>query len=189
MKKKIPNILTITRLIMCVALMITMQIAMKRFDLLDMMLKISLGIFVVASLTDWVDGFLARRWDAITNFGKIMDPLADKILVMTAFVGFAAMQVIPWWLVVIVLAREFLVTSLRIVAVSEGIVVPANMWGKLKTVSHMVAIIAVFIGIIYFRIPKVDLVVNILVALALVMTVFSGYEYCYSYIKHGGEKD
>lgn len=104
---------------------------------------VALLLFIVASYTDHLDGKIAREQNLITNFGKFMDPLADKILVLSALVCFVSLQLVnPWW-VVIILAREFLVTSLRLVAADEGIVIAANMWGKVKTVSQVVAIIAI----------------------------------------------
>ncbi|WP_195986153.1 CDP-diacylglycerol--glycerol-3-phosphate 3-phosphatidyltransferase [Clostridium sp. D33t1_170424_F3] len=104
---------------------------------------VALLLFVVASYTDHLDGKIARERNLITNFGKFMDPLADKILVLSALVCFVSLQLVnPWW-VVIILARELLVTSLRLVAADEGIVIAANSWGKIKTVSQIAAIIAI----------------------------------------------
>lgn len=101
---------------------------------------IALLLFLLASYTDHLDGKIARSRNLITNFGKFMDPLADKILVISALVCFVSLGLInPWW-VVIIIAREFLVTSLRLVAADEGVVIAANKWGKVKTVSQIVAI-------------------------------------------------
>ena len=101
---------------------------------------VALGIFVLASITDFVDGYIARHYNQTTDFGKFMDPLADKILVISALVCFVSLGLInPWW-VLIIIAREFLVTSLRLVAADEGVVIAANKWGKVKTVSQIIAI-------------------------------------------------
>ena len=101
---------------------------------------IALLLFLAASYTDHLDGKIARSRNLITNFGKFMDPLADKILVISALVCFVSLGLInPWW-VLIIIAREFLVTSLRLVAADEGVVIAANKWGKVKTVSQIIAI-------------------------------------------------
>lgn len=125
-------------------------------------------IFIIASLTDWLDGFLARRWNLVTNFGKIMDPLADKLLVMTALICLLAVFRIPPWAVIIILAREMAITGLRIIVASEGVVVAADILGKLKTVFQMLAIILLllnnFIGIYVLYV-------------AIFFTILSGIDY------------
>ena len=106
---------------------------------------VALLLFVAASYTDHLDGKIARSRNLITNFGKFMDPLADKILVISALICFVSLDLInPWWVLVIV-AREFLVTSLRLVAADEGVVIAANKWGKAKTVSQIVAIALILV--------------------------------------------
>ena len=100
-------------------------------------------IFAAASFTDYLDGHIARRDGLVTNFGKLMDPLADKILVISALVCMVELGLTSAWFVIIIIAREFLVTSIRLLAVESGRVIPANNWGKAKTVSQMVAILAV----------------------------------------------
>ena len=108
---------------------------------------VALLLFVAASYTDHLDGKIARSRNLITNFGKFMDPLADKILVISALICFVSLDLInPWWVLVIV-AREFLVTSLRLVAADEGVVIAANKWGKAKTVSQIVAIALILVKI------------------------------------------
>lgn len=102
---------------------------------------IALAIFVVASLTDLFDGKIARKHGLVTNFGKLMDPLADKVLVMSAMICFVAIEYAPAWIVIVILTREFLVTSLRLIAAGEGIVIAADKWGKIKTVTQMTWII------------------------------------------------
>ena len=107
-------------------------------------------IFCIASITDHFDGKIARKNNQITDFGKFLDPLADKILVTSAFVCFVELGLMPSWAVVIILAREFIVTSMRLIAAGKGRVIAANMWGKLKTVSQMIAIIF-SIGILFLK--------------------------------------
>lgn len=104
-------------------------------------------IFSVASYTDHLDGMIARKYNMITDFGKFMDPLADKVMVISALICFVALDIIPAWSVIIIIAREFMVTSIRLVAVSapKGTVIAANMWGKVKTVSQIVAIVEIML--------------------------------------------
>jgi len=101
---------------------------------------IAFAVFLIASATDAVDGHIARKHNLITNFGKLMDPLADKVLTTAAFIVFVDAHIIPAWMVIVILAREFIITGLRGVAASEGVVLAAGLSGKLKTVFQMVAI-------------------------------------------------
>ena len=134
-------------------------------------------IFVLASVTDWLDGYLARKWNMVSNFGKIMDPLADKILVYSAFCMMVQDGTVPGWMMIVILAREFVVSGMRTVAASEGIVVAAGMSGKIKTVLQMIAVplllmLAAFpdVMILYYA------AYGFLWA-SLIMTVVSGVEY------------
>lgn len=102
---------------------------------------ISLTLFVVASVTDWFDGYLARKNNLITNFGKFMDPLADKLLVCSAMICMINLKRLPAWFVIIIIAREFIISGFRLIAAENGIVIAANYWGKFKTASQMIMII------------------------------------------------
>ena len=102
-------------------------------------------IFIIASLTDQLDGYIARSRNQITNFGKFMDPLADKLLVTAALVSLSEMHLISGWIVVVIIAREFAVSGLRTLAASDGIIIAASWWGKLKTVTQMAAIITLLL--------------------------------------------
>lgn len=139
MSMNTPNKLTIGRMIATPIFMATLLIDFPYHYL------VSLVLFIAASLTDMIDGQMARKHNLITNFGKFLDPLADKMLTTAAFLGFIAMGKVCWqvtWIVFIVLFREFLISSLRLVTVSSGgKVVAANMWGKSKTVTQMLGII------------------------------------------------
>lgn len=106
-------------------------------------------IFIIASLTDYYDGYLARRNNQITDFGKLMDPVADKILILSAFLAFVQIQLISAWMVIVIFSREALITGLRIFALSKGRVLEAEAAGKHKTVSQMVAIFLIFVFIIF----------------------------------------
>ena len=102
---------------------------------------ISLAIFVIASVTDWFDGYLARKHHLVTYFGKFMDPLADKLLVCSAMICLIELERLPAWFVIIIIAREFIISGFRLIAAENGIVIAANYWGKFKTVSQMIMII------------------------------------------------
>ena len=102
---------------------------------------ISLTLFVVASVTDWFDGYLARKNNLVTNFGKFMDPLADKLLVCSAMICMIDLKRLPAWFVIIIIAREFIISGFRLIAAENGIVIAANYWGKFKTSSQMIMII------------------------------------------------
>ena len=102
---------------------------------------ICLSIFVAASVTDWFDGHLARKYNLITNFGKFMDPLADKLLVCSAMICMIELDKLPAWVVIIIIGREFIISGFRLIAAENGIVIAANYWGKFKTVSQMIMII------------------------------------------------
>ncbi len=145
-------------------------------------------IFVIASLTDKLDGYLARKNNQITTFGKFLDPLADKILVLSAMIMLVEMSKIPAWIPIIVLAREFIVSGYRLVAVEKGgKVISASKWGKLKTVTQMIAIILAFLDLNAFGecfsgvLQGGDLVLNFIVTIMLlvqtVATIFSGVDY------------
>ena len=145
-------------------------------------------IFIIAALTDKLDGYLARKNNQITTFGKFLDPLADKILVLAAMVMLVEMDKLPAWIPVIVLAREFVVSGYRLIAVEKGgKVIAASKWGKLKTVTQMIAIILAFLDVNPFgacfsgTLSGLYLVFNILVTLMMIVqtiaTVFSGIDY------------
>ena len=114
---------------------------------------IARALFVVASLTDLLDGYLARRDNLVTDFGKFMDPLADKLLVCSALICFVEIDKMPAWMVIIIIAREFIISGFRLIASDNGIVIAANYWGKFKTVSQMIMIILLIMdlgGVFYF---------------------------------------
>ena len=145
-------------------------------------------IFIIASITDKLDGYIARSRNQVTTFGKFLDPLADKILVLTAMIMLVEMGRLPAWIPVIVLAREFIVSGYRLIAVEKGgKVIAASVWGKMKTVTQMIAIILAFVDINAFgkcftgELTGVSLGLNLVVTLMMIIqtiaTIFSGYEY------------
>ncbi len=109
---------------------------------------LALVVFALASLTDLLDGIIAKRTNTVTDFGRLMDPIADKILVLAAFLAFVEMRLIPAWMVVVIVLREFLITGLRMLALSKGRVIPANEGGKHKTVSQFAAIFVILIFLV-----------------------------------------
>ena len=145
-------------------------------------------IFIIASITDKLDGYIARSRNQVTTFGKFLDPLADKILVLTAMIMLVEMNKLPAWIPVIVLSREFIVSGYRLIAVEKGgKVIAASVWGKLKTVTQMIAIILAFIDINSFgkcfsgELSGFSFILNLLVTIMMIIqtiaTIFSGYEY------------
>ncbi|MBS4959557.1 MAG: CDP-diacylglycerol--glycerol-3-phosphate 3-phosphatidyltransferase [Clostridiales bacterium] len=131
-------------------------------------------IFIIASITDCLDGQIARRFHMVTNFGKFMDPLADKLLVTAAMVCMVEMGDLPAWIVIIIISREFIITGFRLIAVEAGTVIAASFWGKIKTVTQMFMIIFVLLGL---RGIAFDMIKDILIGLALIFTVISGVDY------------
>ena len=145
-------------------------------------------IFIIASITDKLDGYIARSRNQVTTFGKFLDPLADKILVLSAMVMLVESRRLPAWIPIIVLAREFIVSGYRLIAVEKGgKVIAASVWGKLKTVTQMIAIILMFLDINAYgdfftkKLTGYNLVINILsttvMTISVIATIFSGYEY------------
>ncbi len=133
-------------------------------------------IFVFASLTDTLDGYLARSRNLVTNFGKFVDPLADKVLVSAALISLVDIGKIPGWIVVVIIAREFTITGFRILAASDGITIAASSLGKFKTITQFLAIILVLFNNFPFGSIPVD---RIMLYLALIFTVLSGVDYIY----------
>ena len=185
----LPNKLTIFRIIL-----VPIMVIIPLFGIDDELIGILIQnliidlIFIIASITDKLDGYLARKNNQITTFGKFLDPLADKILVLAAMVMLVEMSKLPSWIPIIVLTREFVVSGYRLVAVEkDGKVIAASKWGKLKTVSQMFAIILAFLDIHAFgecffgSLQGIELILNILVTIMMIIqtiaTIFSGIDY------------
>lgn len=169
----LPNKLTLLRVILIPIFVVVLlagifEIQTARY--------IAAAIFAIASLTDFLDGYLARKWNMVTNFGKLMDPLADKLLVCSALICMIPLGDIAAWMVIVIIAREFIVTGLRQIALEQGIVIAAGITGKLKTVTQMLMIIFVLPGFTF--IPAYDIICAVLIWAAVAATVISGTEYC-----------
>lgn len=138
----------------------------------------ALVIFIIASISDAADGYIARHYNQITTFGKFIDPIADKMLVMAAFIVLVYDGRMSPWALMIILAREFIVTGLRLVAVSEGKVIAASMWGKAKTVSQMIAVIAAIVLMAPIFAENISvLITQLFIWISVLLTVVSGVDY------------
>ena len=165
----LPNKLTVLRVILVPVFVLFLLANITPYDT-----WIALVIFIVASLTDLLDGKIARKYNLVTNFGKFMDPLADKLLVCSAMICFIAMNKMPTWMVLIVIAREFIISGFRLVASDNGVVIAASYWGKFKTAFSMVMIIFVIMDIAN---PVFYVITQILIWVSLVLTVISLVDY------------
>ena len=133
---------------------------------------IAAAIFIVASLTDMLDGKIARKYNLVTNFGKFMDPLADKLLVCSALICLVDLKQLPAWMVIVIISREFIISGFRLVASDNGIVIAASYWGKFKTTFQKISVILLIV-----RIPALTVLTQICVWTALVLTVISLVDY------------
>lgn len=184
----LPNKITLCRIILIPFMMIVPLFGIKSTLLgINVENLISLAIFLIASFTDYLDGHIARKNNLVTNFGKFLDPIADKLLVLTALIMFVEAGKLPAWIPVVIAAREFMVSGIRMLAAGEGNVIAASMLGKIKTVSQMIAISLAFVDNNSFMaftskclcIP--ELVLNILMSVTMLVsviaTIWSGIDY------------
>lgn len=168
----LPNKITFSRV-----LLIPIFIIMFYIDIPNNQIYAGI-IFIIAALTDTLDGYLARKNNEVTNLGKFIDPLADKLLVSAALILLVEANTIPGWVVIIIIAREFTITGFRIIAASEGITIAASSLGKFKTITQLIAIILLLFNNIVFN--KFNIPMDqIFLYVSLVFTVLSGYEYIY----------
>ena len=172
MNMNLPNKLTMLRVILIPFFVAFLLDPMG----LDAAKWIALILFIAASVTDALDGHIARKNNLVTNFGKFMDPLADKLLVSSALIGFVELEYIPTWIVMVIIAREFVISGFRLIAADNGIVIAAGIWGKLKTVCQMVMIIVLIadLGGIF------DILGTVLIWLSLILTLISLADYLYN---------
>ncbi len=163
----LPNKLTMFRVILIPFFIVFLLIPITSYDK-----WIALVIFIVASLTDLLDGKIARKYNLVTNFGKFMDPLADKLLVCSALICLIELHKISAWMVIIIIAREFIISGFRLVASDNGVVIAASYWGKFKTTFQMVAVCLLIADI-----PAVHLLTQIVLWIAVILTVVSLADY------------
>jgi CDP-diacylglycerol--glycerol-3-phosphate 3-phosphatidyltransferase len=164
-KENIPNALTLGRILIIPVFIVLLTVWQSSLSHV-----LAASIFALASITDYLDGYLARKWKVVSNFGKFADPMADKILVMTAFIMLVELKMAPAWVVAIIICRELAVTGLRLLLVENGgTVLAAAMPGKIKTFSQMFAII--------FLLLHWNLSGQVLLYIALFFTLYSGYDY------------
>lgn len=178
----LPNKLTLARVIL-----VPIFVFFLLTDFVPFSPVIALVIFIAASITDALDGHIARKNNLITNFGKFLDPLADKVLVVSALLCFVELGVISSIPVIIIVAREFMVSGLRLVTANEGVVVPAGIWGKLKTAFTMVTIVIILVllcihPLIYSLVGII--ITEILIWISTALTVISGGQYLKAYWKY-----
>ena len=199
----LPNKLTLFRIIL-VPIMVIISFFHIQGDFLGIPITMWIleAIFIVASITDKLDGYLARKNNQVTNFGKFLDPIADKILVVATMIIFVEIGRLPAWIPIIVIFREFAVSGYRLIAVqNDGTVIAANIWGKIKTVTQMLGIIFMFLtnhpyfsfilraktieemqvssALIYMNTGEfiINIVASILITISVIATIFSGYQY------------
>lgn len=165
----LPNKLTVFRVILIPFFVLFMQSFFS-----DTGRYIALVIFIVASLTDMLDGKIARKYNLITNFGKLMDPLADKLLVCTAMLCLMDIDLLPAIVVIIIICREFIISAFRLIAANNNVVIAAGIWGKMKTVSQMFMVIALLIHIDH---PVYHILETTLIVVATALTVISLIDY------------
>ena len=190
MKMNLPNKLTILRVFMIPFFVIFMLLSVSGMDIEEASVSVSsfrayritaVAIFCIASFTDFLDGYIARKQGLVTDFGKFMDPLADKLLVCSALILLTSEGSLPSWVVIIIIAREFIISGFRLVASDNGIVIAASWWGKFKTVSQMIMCIVLMLP----GIPKLigPAVTGVIIASAVILTVVSLIDYMAKNIK------
>ncbi len=167
----LPNKLTMIRIIL-IPIFIIFLLLRKEIPGAEVF---SLAVFILAAITDSLDGYIARKHKMVTKFGKIVDPLADKLLISAALITFVSLNEISIWAAILIIGREFAVTGLRIIAAKDGVIISASIWGKIKTTVQITAVIAVIADPKIITLPYY--IPNILIWLAVVITIFSGYKY------------
>lgn len=179
-KMNLPNKLTIFRMILILPFVILLLGNYYRWnwfsavfgDIMEYVDFIALAIFIIASLTDLIDGKIARKYNLVTNFGKFMDPLADKLLVCAALIALIELGRIPSWVVIIIISREFIISGFRTVAADNGVVIAASYWGKFKTTFQMT-----MVCLMIANIPQIQILTDIVMWISLILTVVSLMDY------------
>ena len=177
----VPNALTMFRVVLIVPFAVLLLGGQRGWFGQNLLIPdiIADVIFIIASLTDMLDGKIARKYNLVSNFGKFMDPLADKLLVCTALIALVDMKRIPAWIVMIIIAREFIISGFRLLAAERGVVIAASWWGKFKTTFQMVMVILMIVEPSLALVGMPVIVVDIIMYIALVLTVVSLIDYLY----------
>ena len=176
----LPNKLTVFRVILIVPFVLLMLGSSAQWDwfmavfggIVDYADYIALGIFIIASLTDLLDGKIARRYNLVTNFGKFMDPLADKLLGCSALICLIELDRIPAWIVIIIISREFIISGFRLVAADNRVVIAANYWGKFKTTFQIIMVCLMIVNI-----ESLNMLTQIIMWIAVILTIVSLIDY------------
>ena len=180
-KMNLPNKLTIFRVILIVPFVVLLLGGEAGWFGNNVLIPniIALAVFIIASLTDLADGKIARKYNMVTNFGKFMDPLADKLLVCSALIALIELKRIPAWIVIIIIAREFIISGFRLVASDNGVVIAASYWGKFKTTFQMVMVCLMLINVPGVEIwwPWLNVLTQVIMWIALALTIISLIDY------------
>ncbi len=187
----LPNKLTVIRMIMIVPFVLLLLGGFHQWGwftaifggILEYVDYIALVVFIAASLTDLVDGHIARKYNLVTNFGKFMDPLADKLLVCAAMICLVEMGRIPSWVVIVIISREFIISGFRLVASDKGVVIAANYWGKFKTTFQMIMICLMIVNNGHFLgqyANVLQILTDVIMWIALALTVISLVDYVWT---------
>lgn len=182
-KMNLPNKLTLLRVVMIVPFVLCLLASHQKWQFLggaaDYLEYVALLIFALASLTDLIDGKIARKYNLVTNFGKFMDPLADKLLVCAAMIVLVEMGRIPSWVVIVIISREFIISGFRLIASDNGVVIAASYWGKFKTTFQMIMICMMIVmeAPVFAGLPVFSGVTYAVMWIALVLTVVSLIDY------------
>ena len=187
-KMNLPNKLTIFRVILIIPFVLILLGGVNEWGwyqcifggIREYVDYIALAIFIIASLTDLIDGMIARKYNLVTNFGKFMDPLSDKLLVCAALIALVEMGRIPSWVVIVIISREFIISGFRLVAADNNVVIAASYWGKFKTTFQMIMICLMLVNnghFLKYNASELQLVTDIVMWIALILTVVSLIDY------------
>ncbi|WP_078554567.1 CDP-diacylglycerol--glycerol-3-phosphate 3-phosphatidyltransferase [Bacillus alkalicellulosilyticus] len=178
----VPNQITIARILLIPIFMIFLLVPFDfgHFQLVDVQIPtshlIAAFIFIIAAATDWLDGYFARRYQLVTNLGKFLDPLADKLLISAALISLVELQMVAAWMAIVIISREFAVTGVRLVAAADGTVIAASPLGKLKTIFQIIAISALILHNVPFEIWSIPFA-SLMMWVATILTIVSGVDY------------
>ena len=175
----LPNKLTILRIVLIPVFVVFLLINIPYGD------YFAAAIFILAALTDSLDGYLARRWKQVTRLGVLLDPLADKLLITAALISLVELGRIPGWIAIVIVGREFAISGLRAIKAGDGIVIPASIFGKLKTATQVIAVLLVILENTYRGITTLP-IGQWAMYIAVIITIISGVEYFYRFRKELG---